>query len=518
MNNKLLISKSIQLAYLSRQVPDIDNTLVDESITEAVSRIRLEDKSFGMNAEKDMVTGVLGIIQDIQSSVEQPYTKSRILADVKMVCGEDYYDYYQDIRGVLLDDTEEVDVKKKVILQDLASIQRTIREDEIRKTISMANIDLTVNKNKIGDLSEYIDDIIAKLEKYRADDEHDPAVMDDFMLEEGNQDFVDALESVTELEDDVGVWKFPWKEFNVALQGGARPGDNILLGALQHNYKSTLMRSLYLGLCKYNKPQDFQLDSEKKPVISLMIMEDPTRNVLAGLVLNILWEDALGENPEDPDIPDISTLGASDMVSTITKEVKKNGWYPHLSKVNGDEWGYKDIIRRYDKMEANGYRVYAILIDYLFMANAKLGTLYDTVGSDVRSLLRKIRGYGASKNALTITPSQLNPEVKKMVTRGDVTNEGLLAKIAHGGYFSGSSKLSEESEIVFYINKVRGGDDLYLEVLIEKHRFYKALDRSSLKHFYLKFPDHGLPIPFDIDGTRGVGKYVLSNGVSYNNF
>jgi len=517
MNNKVILGKCLNLAYLSGIIPDIDINMISETVNSVLVKLKLPEATFTANPQREMWLSIADLVKDVMSNAySTPYDRDKVKNDLKLICGAADADLYDAILKTLVKEDLDIDKKRRVLLMELNNITRMDREEEVAKLISGANIDLSLNKEKIPSVAKYVDELILKLENIGLSvEEQDSAVSDDFTFDDGSDAVEEVFQKALDLEDGRTIWKLNWKEMSTAFMGGFRPAETVLIGAMQHSYKSYLTLTLFKGLPMYNDSKNFIRDPSKKPLISRISFEDPMVKNLSWLALNILWNQHIADGGDETNPPSISNMSKEDLADTVMRTLKTNGWHIHMAKVDGSEWSYKDIQKKALQLEAAGYELHAQIIDYLFICGTK-GLAYDTTGSDVRALLRKMAGFYSSKEVLFITPVQLSPAVKRLISEGRVEKPDLLPYIKGLGMTSGSSKLSEVSDIMMYTNvfKPEGSKNSYVHVLVEKHRNVKVLANEALKSFYIKLPENGLSALDDPDGKLGICTYKLPRAQS----
>ena len=122
-------------------------------------------------------------------------------------------------------------------------------------------------------IQETISNMLLQLEALNNDtrSSKDPAVLDE--LDFSDKESLEAtIIKVQDLSEDKGKFITGWKSMNKMLNGGFRRGEQWVISALQHNYKSGLMQSLFVQFCTLNKP--VLIDPNKKPLIVYISFED----------------------------------------------------------------------------------------------------------------------------------------------------------------------------------------------------------------------------------------------------
>jgi hypothetical protein len=276
-----------------------------------------------------------------------------------------------------------------------------------------------------------------------------------------------------------------WQEMNTALQGGPRPGDTVVVGALQHNYKTGLSLSMFAHFAVYNKPKT--KDPSKKPLIYRVSLEDPLRN-------NAQFLYQLLKHEETGIAVDVKGIAVEDMISYVKGRLSVNGYHVIIDEVNPLNWTYQSLFNRIIELESKGYSVEVLCVDYLSKIPTT-GCVQGSIGDDVLDLLVKCRAFCAARGTLFVTPHQLSSEAKRVLQT--VPADQFLHHIKGGGFFEKTKGLDRIYDIGILCHKVASNNGDFLHVVIDKHRFPSVVD-SSYKSFYLPFPKVGAPIPSNI--------------------
>ena len=119
-----------------------------------------------------------------------------------------------------------------------------------------------------------------------------------------------VLKAAKDLADGTGTFKFGFREFNTITQKRLKRGDSVVIPAYQHEYKSGMVRSLFIQIPIYNKPETMQIDKTKIPVVVYISFEDDPE-VFGTFMYNYLYSAEFGV------APDLSNITPEDMQEYI---------------------------------------------------------------------------------------------------------------------------------------------------------------------------------------------------------
>ena len=298
-----------------------------------------------------------------------------------------------------------------------------------------------------------------------------------------------VLKETKELNDGTGTFKFGFVELNIMTQNRVKRGDSILIPALQHEYKSGLVQSLFMQIAMYNNPRDINpnLEKEKIPLILYISFEDDPQ-VFVGFMYNYLYSAEFGT------LPDLSTTTPEDMQAYVHNKLSVNGYEVQMLRVNPSEWTYKDLFSYILSLEAKGYEIHATIIDYLVKMDVT--GCVGKGGTEYRDLWDRCRQFFSVKKILFISPHQMSTEAKQLVRNG--TNKlNLVKEVVGKGYTELSKQIDQVVDIEICIAKALMNKKWVLTMMIGKHRGAGILPDEQ-KYQILRFP-LGMPIPPNVD-------------------
>lgn len=468
------------------------------------------------DTSKDLVKTII----DLYKEERKPLSggDSTIIEDIKNVISEmlnspesfDKHTLLQSLELILADKESLLKVIDKNLNTEMTApgIKRSIvslrnnltnyyKEKEIAKVINRANYVLTTNRIE-EPIQEFVSKLMANLETLITTTKaKDPGIVDEIDINDDSE-MGNVLSKVKEQLTSDGRLKSGWKELNDMLGGGFRRGETVITSALQHNYKSGFIQSLFAQLCMYNKPK--MTDENKKPLNLLISFEDDS-DVISNFLYRYLY---FAENGQVPNLEEVSPI---DIAHYIKDRLSRTGYNVKILRVNPSEWTYKSLFNKIISYEAEGYEIHVVVVDYL----SKLPTAgcdnTGPMGTAVRDLWDKCRQTFSSKGILFLSPHQLSTEAKQLKRNG-IADKDLVKEIANKGYYEGSKQLDQVVDLEIYQNIAFINKKPHLTFQRGKRRYPEIID-EELKYFMLPFP-YKAPIPPNLDFE---GNYI---GFSYN--
>lgn len=286
------------------------------------------------------------------------------------------------------------------------------------------------------------------------------------------------LEQSLEETSTDGILKSPWKEINdmTGHHQGFRRGDQVVVGALQHNYKTGFTLKLVKGFCLYNTP--YMLDNTKKPIHIHISAENHLNENLTSMAQDIYETEHNAEFS-------VGTNGIEDSQALIKSETSRNGYTLHMLRVNPSDFNHQCLVQLVMDYEADGWEIHSVTIDYLNMLS-KVGCEHGAYGVEVRDIFRRTRNFMSARKILSLTPHQISKEATYLKRQGV---NCFVKEIANKSYWDSCKTIDQEVdlEILLDITKVtkNGETRSYLEVARGKHR---KLGVTPEKYLYCCLP------------------------------
>lgn len=458
MNNRLLLVNGITLLYRESQLPGTIERSVG-LVRNIVSTIKLPDMNLTLDPETEILNGLKNTaLAMCDTPFDHQYEPLEIMQRMKVVCGEDM-SLYEAFEQGITDDISEGSLKRTCL-----NIRRTLanhfREEKVKSILHQAGVAIKFNRESITDMKQFVAEVCAELEPYQQDAiTKDPAIVSHVAFSN--------LDSMTEVFKDIqqesngnSILRTGWQGINRMLRGGFRRGEQVVIGALQHKYKTGFTLSLFKHFALYNVPE--MIDPAKKPLLLRISFEDDINNNMRFLYTS-LKENETGKLVTDKDLED---MAPEDIARYVQEKMGVNGYHIDMLRVDPTKWSYMDICNKIIEYEADGYEIHALIVDYLYMVPTT-GCTQGPTGHDVRDMFRRMRNFTNPRKILFITPHQLSTQAKQMVREGKAD---FVKEVANKGYYAGSGQIDQEVdvELTIHIEIVNG--ESWLTTQRGKHR------------------------------------------------
>jgi hypothetical protein len=352
-------------------------------------------------------------------------------------------------------------------------------ESKLHEIIQKSSVKLKFHRESIPDLKTYTADLIAELEPFQTGAKaDDPAIVSQVDLKD-KEGIKKNFKAARELNNDNGIMRTGWQGFNRMLQGGFRRGETWVLGALQHNAKTLVSLTLFKQIALYNKP--FMLNPNKKPLLLRISFEDPLTLNLPYLYRNI-YENETGQPVQ------LDGLSDDEIAEYVMQKLGVNGYEIKLLHVNPSLWTYRDICNMVLELEAEGYEIHMLMLDYLGMIPTTGCIQTGPTGSDKRDLFRRMRNFCSAKKITLVTPHQLSTEAKMLIRQG--MDADFVKEVANKGYYDGCRTIDQEVDGEIYFHKVLEDGKAWLTFQRGKHRLIKQTAEAD-KYMCLQFHEVG---------------------------
>jgi hypothetical protein len=495
MDIKTLLVKSITLLYReSQQIvrsensSDMIRTVLDQ-IT--VDERRHTDDTFIYTSLRDLA------MEMCRNPVDYEYDINTLLTHIKSACSMD--DRLYDTFAQSLEAEYSEGHLNRSILNIRKSLNNHFKENEIQSVLDFASINFRKERYKMKDVGQFVNEVIARLEPLQMSSvTKDPAIISDIDI--GNSGTMNAAFSeLQDMDNGNGLMKTGWQDLNNMLQGGFRRGEFVIIPALQHKYKTGFTLSIFSQIPLYNKP--YMIDPTKKPLILRISFEDKAAMNLQFLYQKLKFD----ETGEEVKIKAASPEEIDVMSNYIQQRLQVNGYNVKLMRVDPTLWTYKHICNKIIELEAEGYEIHLLMLDYLGMVPTTGCITSGPTGTDIRDMIRRIRNFAEPKKITIITPHQISTEAKMLIRNG-LPEDKFVRDIAEKGYYAGSKQLDQEIDLEVYIHLFKHNGAWYLAVQRGKHRL-PTIVQENYKYFILPFPKR-MPIPDDLMKER-IGMYKL---------
>lgn len=485
MNYKLVVINTLLLLYWEQQLDTgADNSTLIKSI---VKELRPQRDAIDTDDTKAMFNGLLVMIAKQLNHYNEKMMKEYLIQQVKVICKSD-----PDTLDIILDGLNQ-ELDQKAIRTYCITLQRELKTYQRTAEFTKALGDVAkrvLYSNESFDLPTMSRSIVSEFEKFaevEGEDLRSIRGVSDFVdfddIESLKRLFFEAKKSVSPDE----IVKFGIQALNRMFgeQGGARRGEQCMIGGLQHHFKSGMAMMMTRGAAMYNVPKP--KDPNKKPAI-LMIS---TENQLT-VNLRTMYKQAL--EPVIRKKIRVADIDPAAAASYMKEKFMENGWHFLMAQVDPEYFGYDELQALVLKCEAMGYEIILMTVDYLGMCSTKGLTHSGITGRDKQALFNRSRNLMLRHNYIMITPHQLSTEA--LAIHRD-RPKSFMNEVLNRAYYHDCKTLAQEVDWECNLQKLEDGNDTYLMVGRGKHR---GVDDTPMKdqRFCLKFGEFG--IEDDING------------------
>lgn len=480
MDHKLLLVQVITLLYRESQL-DNRTSNSSELASQIVASIRVPETSMETDRGRETIVGLrTTAMWMVGNPPTQDYDRTILLQRIRVNVGEED-GLYQAFEGAteLCEDTNLI---KRMVLEYRAELQAYLNQNQITEIFKQASQKSMFNPHTI-DWKNFVKDVIGTLEPLATvqDIETNPAIVGAVDL--SDDEAVQALMTTSRDElSSEGVLRTGWQGINRMCgdQGGFRRGEFVLLGALQHQYKTGFTLNLFKHMCLYNKP--YMRDPTKKPLALHISAENNLNDNVMQLYVS-LKENETGEAVA------IRGVDIAEASAYVKARLRDSGYEVRMLRVDPSLFGYRDLFDLIIKYESEGFEVHFCVFDYLNMLT-KRGCQQGPHGFETRDIFRRVRNFTAPRGCTFITPHQLSTQAKELV-RNQIDN--FVQEIANKGYYDSCRTIDQEVdlEISIHIEKMNG--ESFLTCQRGKHRKISITKEIDL-YTVLKFsPIAGIP-------------------------
>lgn len=490
MDNRVLLVKTIILLYRESLLPEKTDNSAD-LVRTVLDDVKASEIKLGIGDDHDVIAHLKSTILEMCTNpLDHEYDKQELLRTLELNAA--YDDKLFDIIKQALDEELTEAGLKRSILSMRKSIANHFRYQSLTKLLVTNANTVRFQREKVRDITQYIGELMAQLESLQvASSSKDPAIISEIDIGD-DSGMGDILEECKDLSSGDKVYRTGWKGLNKALQGGMRPGDAVVVGALQHSYKTGMTLSMFAQIALFNRPEPFLIDFNKKPLLLRISFEDSMANNLMFLYQYLKYN----ETRQKVNLKDIDIKEANQY---IKEQLHQNGWHVKMIRVDPDQWTYRSIFNKIVEYEAQGYEVKVLMLDYLSKIS-KAGCVNNgMIGGEMADLLSKLRNFSASRGMLFVTPHQLSTEAK-MLARSGIAEDQLVLEWKGKGYWEGNKGLDRVYDIGILLHLFKCKGEAFLSYCVDKHRLPTVIDDAE-KYFLYKFPK-GLPLPHDEDDTQ----------------
>lgn len=478
MDPKLLLSKAITLLYRESQIGR--NTNSSDLIKRVISSLKLESITVG-----DSFEGGAGTLVSLKTlamrmannPVNHSYDKTDLLQEISIAVGTNKH-----LLSAIREGLEDVSYDRlDSIIKDLTKqIEMYERTEVVKNIVRGANSTALFKSNEL-DWENFVKTLINDLEKhvkFDTEDLKDDKNIIDFDNEENLSDKFSLAQKELSVE---GVMTTGIQAMNRLFgdHGGVVRGESVILSALQHNFKSGLLRTFLRGFVTYNKP--FLYDQTKKPMILYITFED-------SLSTNLTWLYASFKEMETGQHCPIRGIDEKEAARYVKTKFQENGFSVKMHSFNGSNFTIHDYIALIEDYKKQGYEIVANIIDYLNLMS-KRGCNVGPHGEDIRDLVRRWCNINREEKMIGITAHQLSTDATKLLR---LKPDNFIKEVVNKNFYDGCARVGQEPEVEISIHIEKRNGVKFLSVGRGKHRKTSpAITPEDDLFFYLPFQEVG---------------------------
>lgn len=516
MDPKLLLVKMCTLLYKESVSSDKSRSSV-EIVKQVIDTIKFPETGMDFDSTRETLHALRATAKWMcENPRDHIYDRGSLLQRIRLNASEDeilYLAFEQGIDGILDDD----DLIRQIVgahmeLRDyLADLQV---KEIIKKAYQRAHFNsgsATTGPRTIAR------EISALLEPFTAagEDEHIDGLVYSFDISDDEKVFELFNRAAAETSSD-GILKMGWQGLN-RMTGdhcGFRRGETIVVGALQHNFKTGGTMNMFKHAALYNTP--WMRDQKKKPcLVHISTENDPHINMM-WLYQNLMENETGVEcdlSPfKDPDM-EVRAAAIRAAGKYVHEKMTVNGYHIKMFRFDPSTTTFYSITDALDKLHQQGYEVHMLVLDYLNMCSKAGCVSNGPTGSDVRDLYRRVRNYTAPRGITFVTPHQLSTEAKALVRAGV---EDFVKEIANKGYYDGCRTIDQEVDMEIYIHIEKHDGRSYLTFQQGKHRKAGKITKDADKYFVMPFHEFG-GIRDDVNGADTSRRNIRGGAVGSGN-
>lgn len=474
MNNIDIYIKCLVLRFREKDKNVNSSPLVDKILNYYNPN---EDKNLGDENEK--VEQFKEFVK-IYNKNPNKFTKKTLLEQLEMTL-LGYPEYVTSISGFINDTSftqEDVDTTR-------AELTQYVKKKELAKLLSEALKNLKQGKSiDAAEVTMQIKD----LEEHTEEDESLQ-----IMELENESEVATVAKKAIEVNNSENRIKTGFTKMNKALDGGFRQGEFVMIGALRFNYKSGMLRTLFLQIAFHNQPK---VKEGKKPMLLYIGFED-TQETNLYFSYNYLYCNEFGKAPE-------KNVTDKEMTEYVIGKLKNSPYKCIMVRADPGDFNLSKIVNLIDSYIDKGYEVQACMIDYLskiapkgMNGEANHDTLKQTYQDAYEEISKK-------RNILTITAHQLSSGSRDIAYGGSEPKD--FVKFLPGrGATENCKSLDQIVDIEMYCHVFtdKMSNTGYLAVQVGKHR-QSPTTPEQYKYFTAKFIPNGTLIENDASAQDGL--------------
>lgn len=384
MNKINILIKCITLLQRENELEDAASDSSKDLVKTVIGLFKETNGKSILGGESSLVDDLKYLIVDIINNPDN-YDKTSLIESLEIILKD------KPSLITVVDKTINTELSQPGLKRSIISIRNHLnnyyKEEEIKNIISNASYKLKTNRLDDESINDFTSKLITNLEALSVSTKtKDPGIVDEVDMHDTEM-VSKTMTAVKELNEDNGKMITGWKSVNKMINGGFRKGEQWVISALQHNYKSGFLQSLFVQLATLNVP--VMKDENKKPLIILYSFEDDM-HIVTEFIYRYIYFNETGE------LPDLTKVTGQEVGEYLTKKLSITGYHVKILRINPSEWSYKQMFNKTLEYEASGYEIHAVLIDYLSKLPTTGCITSGPSGTDVRDLFNRVRNFFGS--------------------------------------------------------------------------------------------------------------------------
>lgn len=383
MDPKLLLVKLITLLYKESHSED-KSVNSNDLAKAALATIKPPEGSGEFDRSRDVILALRSTAMMMADSTPNgPYDQDTIFQTIRINCGDDVQ-LYQAFEAGAKEVSDQIAIKRQCILM----------RGEIRNAVNAMAIKEIVKKfyrqthfDMDGfDVKKLAVEITNSVGHFAVGgmDEKIAGLLNELSLDDVDRAEEFLVQAMTETSAE-GIMRLGHQAINrmTGVHQGFRRGEAIVLGALQHNYKTGMVLTWFMQLLMYNQP--YMRDPTKKPLALFVSTENDTH-------MNIIWMYRHLKEQETGEPVPLSAVQPREAAEYVRDKLQANGYTVKMYRMDPSTTTYASYTELILKLEAEGYEVHVAGVDYLNMFN-KEGMIQGSNGFESRDLWRRMRNF-----------------------------------------------------------------------------------------------------------------------------
>ena len=490
MEHKLLLSRSVAVLYLESVAAKRNSDTV-ELIKTVLESVRPPEVVLGLNNEREMIVNIKATLMEMcQQPLDYRFIRSQILNQLRLNCLSDDRTYECIAAFLDYDENTPKPELHQLIAEHREAIANHFNEEKLAEIFNKSAHQIKFNRSGIISVSDFIAETIKQLSPYQLTEgrRKDRGIVSTTRFSNRNS-VHEACQSIKASYDETGIYSFGLKGVNDMLQGGLRHGDFMIRSALGHNNKTgvSVMDFCHFAMC--NKPK--KSVEGKKPLLWRVTIEDKVASNMQIIYKNIRYNQT--REPFDE-----RSIDPGEATDYVIKFFESTGFEVVIDDVSGPDWSYRAFVQRAEELEAEGYVIEAVFLDYLYKIN-RVGCAAGAQGDDVLDMFTKIKAWTKAQNIALHTPHQLDTKAKELLKL--VPPESFASELVNRGMFEGSKGIDRIYDICIHQHLIRVAGGTIINFVLDKHRLPSVVDRDLCNLFYI-MPRNSMPLLIDINDDR----------------